>query len=253
MFWYAGLVAGVVAVSTVSPAIMASPPYLWGANSGCINVGGIVGVLLGFTMTAVLSDRVISWQSTRSTNTYIEAEVRLPLAIPGLFLATAGLWTFGFCANNPSKYMWIGMEFGLGMLSFGLILVPSIGFNYVCLPSIALALPSRILPPLPTIAILPRLTRPNWPQIIEAYGHLAPDAFVAIATLRAIISFCWTFFVGHWVMDAGTAVPFGVFGALMGYLFSALNSSSALWQADADCNREVDSLTTESSFQGTQL
>jgi uncharacterized membrane protein len=72
------------------------------------------------------------------------------------------------------------------------------------------------------------LTTHNCPQVIEAYGALAPDAFVAIATLRAIISFCWTFFVGRWVTDAGTAMPFGVFGAIMG-AFSLLLLPVLLW------------------------
>jgi hypothetical protein len=133
MFWYAGLVAGVVSISSVSPVIMAMPPYLWGANVGLINVGGVVGIFLGFFVTATFSDRIIFWQSARSTNGYLEAESRLPIAIPGLFLAVTGLWTFGFCGDNPSPHMWIGMEFGLGMLCFGLMIVPSIGFNYVCL------------------------------------------------------------------------------------------------------------------------
>ncbi|KAJ5819413.1 hypothetical protein N7474_005004 [Penicillium riverlandense] len=182
MLWYGGLVGGIVALSAVGPTILAMPPYLWGVNAGCINVGGIIGVLIGFLTTAVFSDRVISWQSKRSATACIEAEARLSLAIPGLCLAVAGLWTFGFCADHPAPHMWIGMEFGLGMLCFGIMMVPSIGFNY----------------------------------LIESYHHLAPDAFVAITFLRGIISFCWTFFVSDWVTNAGAAVPFGVFGGMMG-------------------------------------
>lgn len=30
MFWYSGLIAGIVTMSTVGPTIVASPPYLWG-------------------------------------------------------------------------------------------------------------------------------------------------------------------------------------------------------------------------------
>lgn len=132
MFWYAGLIAGVVTIATVGPVIMAMPPYMWGANTGCINVGGVVGIFLGFFVTAAFSDRLIACQTAKNPNAYIEAEVRLPLAIPGLLLATTGLWTFGFCANSQSPHLWIGMEFGLGMLCFGMMMVSSIGFNYVC-------------------------------------------------------------------------------------------------------------------------
>jgi hypothetical protein len=53
-------------------------------------------------------------------------------------------------------------------------------------------------------------------KLIDAYGPLAADCFVAVTCMRAIISFSWTFFAGQWVSSAGPAIPFGVFGALMG-------------------------------------
>lgn len=41
---------------------------------------------------------------------------------------------------------------------------------------------------------------------------------VTVTCMRAIISFSWTSSVGEWVTSAGPAIPFGVFGALMGML-----------------------------------
>ena len=38
---------------------------------------------------------------------------------------------------------------------------------------------------------------------------------------RAVVSFAWTFFVGNWVQSAGPALPFGIFGMIMG-VFSLL-------------------------------
>lgn len=38
---------------------------------------------------------------------------------------------------------------------------------------------------------------------------------------RAVVSFAWTFFVGDWVQSAGPALPFGIFGMIMG-IFSLL-------------------------------
>lgn len=46
--------------------------------------------------------------------------------------------------------------------------------------------------------------------------------------MRAIISFSWTFFAGEWVMSAGPAIPFGVFGALMG-IFSLFTIPILIW------------------------
>ncbi|GAB1203739.1 hypothetical protein APSETT445_002377 [Aspergillus pseudonomiae] len=131
MFWYAGLVGGIVTISTVGPTLAAKPPYLWGNNAGLILVGGIVGALLGAVVTALSADRIITTKKTLRGEENMEPESRLPVALPGLILATTGLWTFGFCAQSPNPHMWIGMQFGLGMLSFGLMQAPSIGFNYV--------------------------------------------------------------------------------------------------------------------------
>lgn len=132
MFWYAGLVGGVVTITTVGPSLIAAPPYLWGNNSGLIMTGGIVGAILGLIVTNLSADRVIINRSKLQGNSFVEPEARLPIAIPGLFLATTGLWTFGFCAQNLGPaHMWVGMQVGLGMLCFGLMQAPSIGFNYV--------------------------------------------------------------------------------------------------------------------------
>lgn len=132
MFWYAGLVGGVVTVTTVAPTIISEPPYLWGNNAGLIMTGGIIGAILGLIATCLTADRIITTKKTLRGEVFAEAEARLPVAIPGLLLATTGLWTFGFCAQNPgSPNMWVGMQFGIGMLCFGLMQAPSIGFNYV--------------------------------------------------------------------------------------------------------------------------
>ncbi|KAJ5666992.1 hypothetical protein N7507_002856 [Penicillium longicatenatum] len=188
MFWYAGLVGGVVTVTTVAPTIISEPPYLWGNNTGLIMTGGIIGALLGLIATSLTADWIITSKKTLRGEVFTEAEARLPVAIPGLLPATTGLWTFGFCAQNSgSPNMWVGMQFGIGMLCFGLIQAPSIGFNY----------------------------------LIDAYGPLSADCFVAVTCMRAIVSFSWTFFAGEWVTISGPAIPFGVFGALMG-VFSLL-------------------------------
>lgn len=132
MFWNAGLVGGVVTITTVGPSLIAAPPYLWGNNSRLVMTGGIIGAILGLVATNLSADGVIVTRSKVQGNSFVEPEERLPIAIPGLILATTGLWIFGFCAQNPGlAHMWAGMQFGLGMLCFGLMQAPSIGFNYV--------------------------------------------------------------------------------------------------------------------------
>ncbi|KAL4864252.1 hypothetical protein BDV12DRAFT_205841 [Aspergillus spectabilis] len=187
MLHYGGLVGGIVTISTVGPQLVTAPPYNWGANAGLINVGGLVGSIAGAAFTFYLSDHVLKRQAKRHTHGLSEPEARLPALFPGLFLATMGLLTFGFCAQYPKSLGWLGLQFGYGMLTFGVMQVPSIGFNY----------------------------------IIESYPLVAHDCFVMITFLRAIIGFAWTFFVGSWVEARGAAEPFGIFGMLMG-LFGLL-------------------------------
>ncbi|RAQ46991.1 hypothetical protein AFGD_011285 [Aspergillus flavus] len=190
MLWYAGLVGGVVTISTVGPTLAAQPPYLWGNNAGLILVGGIIGALIGAVATALTADRIVTTKKTLQGEENMEPEARLPIALPGLVLATTGLWTFGFCAQASNPHMWIGMQFGLGMLSFGLTQAPSIGFNY----------------------------------IIDSYASVSADCFVVVTCMRAIISFSWTFFASGWVESAGPAIPFVVVGKENENCYSCLDT-----------------------------
>ncbi|KAF2218864.1 major facilitator superfamily domain-containing protein [Elsinoe ampelina] len=178
---YAGLVGLIVTISSVGPQILVAPPYLWGANAGLLNIGGLVGAILGAIYTYFTADWITKRAARKEQHGYAEPEKRLPLMIPALVIATGGSLVFGFVAQNPSPNGWVGLNAGMGMVAFGLMQVPSIGFNY----------------------------------IIESYGRWASDCFLMVVSFRAIISFAWTFFVGEWVTEAGAAVPFGVFAALM--------------------------------------
>ncbi|KXH69640.1 major facilitator superfamily transporter [Colletotrichum salicis] len=187
MFHYAGLVGGIVTISTVGPQLMAAPPYLWGANVGLINIGGVIGTGLGALYTYLLADAQLKKKVKSSGSGLAEAESRLPTMFPSLVIATGGFFVFGFTGQYPSKNGWVGLSAGFAMVSFGLMQLPSVGFNY----------------------------------LIDACQHLAGDCFVMVTIMRAIIAFAWTFFVAQWVEEKGTSEPFGIFGMLMG-IFSLL-------------------------------
>jgi hypothetical protein len=131
MLHYAGLVGGIVSISTIGPQIVASPPYLWKANAGLINIGALIGGIIGYIYTHMLADGSLIKKASKKRHGVAEAEDRLPTLFFPLFVATGGLLVFGFCAQNPGPKMWIGLQFGYGMLTFGLMQVPSVGFNYV--------------------------------------------------------------------------------------------------------------------------
>ncbi|USP82361.1 hypothetical protein yc1106_09635 [Curvularia clavata] len=192
--WYAGLVGLVVTSSTTGPQFVAAPPYLWGKDVGLVNAGGLIGAFLGCIYTYLLTDFTTKRLAKKDLHGFSEPESRLVTALPALFAATIGSLIFGFIAQNPSPKGWVGLEFGFGLIAFGLMQAPSVGFNY----------------------------------IIEAYGALGGDCFVAITTSRAIVSFAWTFFVGDWSMHRGPAEPFGIFALLMG-LFGLMTIPMLMW------------------------
>ncbi|KAF1984852.1 MFS general substrate transporter [Aulographum hederae CBS 113979] len=194
MLWYAGLVGGIVSISTVAPSMVAAPPYLWGQNAGLINVGGLIGAVLGFIYTFLTSDASSERKAKHSPNGLTESEDRLSTAFFPLAVATAGLIVFGLCGQYPSEHAWVGLQVGHGMLAFGLLQVPAVGFTY----------------------------------LIDSYNAVSGDCFVMVTVLRGIISFAWTFFVSEWVAKDGAAEAFGIIGMLMG-IFSLLTIPVLLW------------------------
>ncbi|KAH6670879.1 major facilitator superfamily domain-containing protein [Plectosphaerella plurivora] len=187
MLHYAGLVGGVVTISTIGAQLMASPPYLWGPNAGLINIGSLIGAVLGWGYTHLLSDSRLKSHARKMHGGMAEAEDRLPTMFLPLAIATGGFFVFGFCADSPGGTRWVGLQVGYGMVTFGLMQVPSVGFNY----------------------------------LIDSYGPRAADCFTVVTILRSIVAFAWSFFAAEWVHDKGAAEPFGIFGMLMG-LFALL-------------------------------
>lgn len=135
MLHYGGLLGGIVTIATVAPQLLSMPPYLWGNNAGLINLGGIIGTLLGGIATYVIVDRLVTRSAKKEVHGLGEPESRLPAMFPALFLSVTGMWMFGFCAANPSPKAWAGMAVGFGMNAFGIVQIPSVGFNYVQPPS----------------------------------------------------------------------------------------------------------------------
>lgn len=182
MLHYGGLLGGLVSISTVGPQILAMPPYLWGNNAGLLNLGGLIGVVVGGSITYFLADWATKRHARKESHGLAEPESRLPVMFPALFFATTGIWTFGFCAANPSPHAWVGMCVGFGMIGAGITQIPSVGFTY----------------------------------LIDSYHALAADCFVMTTIMRSTVSFAWTFFVSDWIAKDGAALAFGIFGMIMG-------------------------------------
>lgn len=112
---------------TASP-VLTSDPYNWSAAQvGCIYTGPIIGA--GFA--SLWSGNVADWvalQLARRNDGIREPEHRLwVLAVSGI-ISAAGLVIWGVGAYN--NVHWIGLGFGLGMLTFGCVTGGSIAVSY---------------------------------------------------------------------------------------------------------------------------
>lgn len=92
-----------------------APPYSWHqSNAGLIAIGTILGYLLALPFLPA-SDRLAA-RLTKKNNDIREAEMRLGVLLPALFIAPAGLILFGMTAEQDLH--WIGFFFGVGMVQW---------------------------------------------------------------------------------------------------------------------------------------
>ncbi len=131
MLQYGGLVGGVAVISTVGPQILTHRPYRWGEHAGLLFVGAFVGIVLGGLWTGLVVDRRVKKLARDQDHGYAEPEARVVVMVPSLLVGTGGLLVFGFCAQEPSRYAWVGLECAYGMVAFALAQVPSVWFGYV--------------------------------------------------------------------------------------------------------------------------
>ncbi|KAF7195155.1 putative MFS-type transporter [Pseudocercospora fuligena] len=130
---WAGFIYGInlswynVLNGTASP-VLSAPPYNWrAALVGTIYVGPLIGAGLGCLWSGIVADKLALYLARRNNGTR-EPEHRLwPLAIAGFFSAV-GLITWGVGADHHVH--WIGLIFGLLMMTFGVVVGGSIGLSY---------------------------------------------------------------------------------------------------------------------------
>ncbi|GKT49682.1 putative MFS-type transporter [Colletotrichum spaethianum] len=112
---------------TASP-VLTGNPYNWSAALvGCIYAGPIIGTAVASLWSGNAADW-ITLQLARRNNGIREPEHRLwVLAVSGI-ISAAGLITWGVGAYH--NVHWVGLVFGLGMLTFGVVTGGSIAVSY---------------------------------------------------------------------------------------------------------------------------
>ncbi|KAL2426050.1 putative MFS-type transporter [Exophiala dermatitidis] len=112
---------------TASPVLTAAP-YNWSAALvGCVYAGPIIGA----ASASLWSGNVADWialRLARRNNGIREPEQRLWILIVSGIISAAGLILWGVGAAH--NVHWIGLVFGLGMLTFGCVTGGSIAVSY---------------------------------------------------------------------------------------------------------------------------
>lgn len=112
---------------TASP-VLTSEPYNWSAALvGCVYAGPIIGAAVASLWSGNAADW-IALKLARRNNGIREPEQRLwVLAVSGI-VSAAGLITWGVGAYHHAH--WVGLVFGLGMLTFGCVTGGAIAVSY---------------------------------------------------------------------------------------------------------------------------
>lgn len=112
---------------TASP-VLTGAPYNWSAALvGCVYTGPILGAAVASLWSGNAADWV-ALQLARRNNGIREPEHRLwVLAVSGI-ISSAGLITWGVGAYHDVH--WVGLVFGLGMLTFGCVTGGAIAVSY---------------------------------------------------------------------------------------------------------------------------
>lgn len=110
-----------VLIGVTLAAIFLGPPLWFGElETGYMYTGAFIGAILGFLLTGLISDPSAKLL-TRWNNGVYEPEFRMVLVVPQMILGGAGLYGFGWTANEPLKYGWLWPDFFFALVVMGMV------------------------------------------------------------------------------------------------------------------------------------
>ncbi|RSM02724.1 hypothetical protein CEP52_007797 [Fusarium oligoseptatum] len=120
--WY-NVVGGSLAL------ILGNEPYNLGTNTiGLFYLAAVVGVSIGCVLCSTTSDRMAVWFARRNGG-IMEPEQRLWLCLVCIVAHPAGCLLYGIGAAYHLH--WVGIAFGLGLISVTLPIGSALAFNYI--------------------------------------------------------------------------------------------------------------------------
>jgi MFS family permease len=151
---------------TVSP-VFASAPYNWSAALvGCVYIGPMIGAAVASLWSGNAADWIALRLATRN-NGIREPEHRLwVLSVSGI-MSAAGLVIWGVGASHGVH--WVGLAFGLGMLTFGCVTGGAIAVSYN----------------------------------VDCFKEMAGETTVSIMVVRNTIGFGFSYAITPWIKTRG--------------------------------------------------
>ena len=151
---------------TASP-VLTGKPYSWSAAQ----VGSVyAGPIIGAALASLWSGKVADWIAlalARRNNGIREPEQRLWVLTVSGIISAAGLITWGVGAYH--EVHWIGLVFGLGMLTFGCVTGGSIAVSYS----------------------------------VDCFKEIAGETMVSIMIIRNTIGFGFSYAITPWWVSQG--------------------------------------------------
>lgn len=163
------LIGWTVFIGIILGAIMILPPLSFNeVQTGYMYAAAFIGALLGFAICGLVADSSAKFLARRNGGVY-EPEFRLVLVIPQLVFGCAGLYGFGFAADDVRRYGWFWPDFFFALEVMGM----------VC-GAVASSL-----------------------YIADAYADVAVEAFTCLLIFKNIFSFSLTFKGLDWLSQTG--------------------------------------------------
>jgi MFS family permease len=121
MSWYVGL-------AVIGTVIFSSPPYSYTATSvGYVCVAPLIGGLLGTVFAGSLTDPIARYMTKKNKGVY-EPELRLPLITVGLITTLAGIYGFGYSAQNLQSVYVIAVNWAIALFGINVIVILSTAY-----------------------------------------------------------------------------------------------------------------------------
>lgn len=176
-----GVIIGwTVIVGVILALIFIGPPlFFTEQQAGKMYTAAFIGAILGLVFAGVYTELVTRFCILKNQGRY-EPEFRILLVIPTLVFSAAGLYGFGFAAQNIETYGWLVVEVFLACITISMVLGATASAQY----------------------------------LLDAHRDIAIETFTCLIIFKNLFSFVLAYYAYDWVLSGGFEKMFVVFGSI---------------------------------------